>query len=68
MGHETKIRLHGEKFLYVYTPIAIWHELPSIEVASQLAHINSDQCWCDPMVEVDESGREVVIHREVTWH
>jgi hypothetical protein len=39
-----------------------------MEVASQLAHINSDLCWCDPLVEVDESGHELVIHKEVTWH
>jgi hypothetical protein len=25
-------------------------------------------CWCDPIVEVDEYGRKVVMHKEVTWH
>jgi hypothetical protein len=48
--------------------LLIWRELASIERASTLPHINSDLCWCDPMVEVDESGDEIVIHKEVTWN
>jgi hypothetical protein len=38
------------------------------EVASQLAHVKSELCWCDPIVEMDEYGRKVVMHKEVTWH
>lgn len=38
------------------------------EVASQLAHVKSELCWCDPIVEIDEYGRKVVMHKEVTWH
>ncbi len=33
-----------------------------------LSHVDSDVCWCDPVVEVDESGREVVVHREIMWN
>jgi hypothetical protein len=25
-------------------------------------------CWCDPIVEIDEYGRKLVTHKEVTWH
>ena len=43
-------------------------EWASMEVANQLTHINSALCWCDPIVEVDENEREIVIHKEVTWN
>jgi hypothetical protein len=33
-----------------------------------IAHINSEFCWCDPIVESDEDGRETIVHHEVTWH
>lgn len=38
------------------------------EVAHHLAHVESPLCWCDPIVEIDEYGQKVVIHKEVTWH
>lgn len=38
------------------------------EVANQLAHIESELCWCDPIVEMDEYSQKVVMHKEVTWH
>ncbi len=46
---------------------AIWPET-AVEMPIGLTHIESDFCWCDPIVEVDENGREAVVHREVTWH
>lgn len=33
-----------------------------------LSHIDSDFCWCDPIVEFDENGKIVVIHQQVTWN
>ena len=33
-----------------------------------LEHVDSEFCWCDPIVEADENGEESVIHRQVTWH
>jgi hypothetical protein len=33
-----------------------------------LSHLNSDFCWCDPVIEVDENGKEAVLHKQVTWH
>lgn len=47
--------------------IAIWPETP-VEMPIGLNHIESDFCWCDPIVEADENGREVVVHRQVTWN
>ena len=38
------------------------------EVANQLAHVESELCWCDPIVEMDEYCQKVVMHKEVTWH
>jgi len=48
--------------------LPIWNELSSIHVPNQLTHFDSDFCWCDPIVELDENGRPVVIHKEVTWN
>ena len=40
----------------------------SVKMPRGLSHMDSDFCWCDPTVEVDENGREVVVHTEVTWN
>ena len=46
----------------------VWRNPIWKEVASQLAHVESELCWCDPIVEMDEYGQKVVMHKEVTWH
>jgi len=33
-----------------------------------LIHLDSNLCWCEPTIEADEIGEEVVIHRQVTWN
>jgi hypothetical protein len=33
-----------------------------------LEHLDSDLCWCDPLIDVDEDGQEIVLHRQVTWN
>lgn len=38
------------------------------ETPMGLAHINSEFCWCDPILESDEHGHKVVLHKEVIWH
>ena len=38
------------------------------EVTNQLAHVESELCWCDPIIEVDENGDDIVIHKEVIWN
>ena len=39
-----------------------------VEMPIGLNHLDSDLCWCDPIIEVDECGREFVLHRQVTWN
>jgi hypothetical protein len=36
--------------------------------AIQLAHIDSELCWCDPIVDFDENGEQSMTHNEVTWN
>ena len=45
-----------------------WRNPIGPEVAGQLAHVKSELCWCDPIVETNEYGRKIVMHKEVTWH
>ena len=39
-----------------------------VEMPIGLKHSDSEYCWCDPFVEVIESGRETVFHRQVSWN
>ena len=44
---------------------------PSTSIAPMpvgLIHIDSRACWCEPDIEVDEAGQQVVLHRQVTWN
>ena len=47
-----------------------WMTLPEISGKAVLGvrHIESEFCWCDPIIEIDEGGEEIVVHREVTWN
>jgi hypothetical protein len=45
-----------------------WRNPNSTEATNQLAHVESELCWCDPIVEIDEYGQRIVMHKEVTWH
>jgi hypothetical protein len=38
------------------------------ELPVGLEHVDSDFCWCDPIVEFDDNGQEIVLHRQVTWN
>ena len=33
-----------------------------------LKHDDSVFCWCDPLVELNDNGQEIVVHKEVTWN
>ena len=44
------------------------HNAIGTEVANHLTHVESELCWCDPIVEMDEYDQKVVMHRQVTWH
>jgi hypothetical protein len=39
-----------------------------VEMPVGLTHLDSDLCWCDAIVEVDEDGEHVLLHRQVTWN
>jgi hypothetical protein len=39
-----------------------------VEMPVGLNHLESDFCWCEPVVEVDENGKEAVLHKQVTWN
>jgi hypothetical protein len=38
------------------------------ELAIGLEHLDSDMCWCDPIIEIDDEGQKIVLHRQVTWN
>ena len=46
----------------------ICRALLPVEMPVGLTHLDSDLCWCDPIVEVDEDGEHVLLHRQITWN
>jgi hypothetical protein len=48
----------------------IWHlaALTPVEMPAGLIHLKSEFCWCDPMVEMDENGRQIILHQHVMWN
>jgi hypothetical protein len=38
------------------------------ELLIGLEHLDSDMCWCDPIIEIDDEGQKIVLHRQVTWN
>jgi hypothetical protein len=57
MRHERKLTLCDE-----------YGRLECPDISSPLPHIDSDLCWCDPIVEFNEYGVQRIIHMEVTWN
>jgi hypothetical protein len=47
---------------WFYPPVA------PVDMPVGLLHMDSYICWCDPSVETDEDGEDVVLHRQVTWN
>lgn len=39
-----------------------------VEMPVGLNHLESRVCWCDPLIETDENGEEIVLDRHVTWN
>jgi hypothetical protein len=64
--HGAKIRKRRHSMLANRTWIV--PTTPADEQPMGLSHIDSDSCWCEPVVETDEEGEEVVVHREITWN
>jgi hypothetical protein len=42
--------------------------LTPVEMPVGLIHLESDFCWCDPLIEFDENGGQVILHRHVSWN
>jgi len=40
----------------------------SSEVPVGLEHLDTDLCWCNPTIELDDENQKVVLHRRVTWN
>ncbi len=39
------------------------------DIPNPLPHINTNLCWCDPLIKLnEEDGGLVLIHKEVTWN
>lgn len=39
-----------------------------VEMPIGLSHVDSDFCWCDPIIETDQHGEEIAVHLQVTWN
>jgi hypothetical protein len=57
----------GEDLEMIRQPI-FGLQRPDASDTIQLAHIDSELCWCDPIVKYDEKGQQTMIHNEVTWN
>ena len=38
------------------------------ETSERLRHIQSQLCWCEPVLALDEDGKDILVHQEVTWN
>jgi hypothetical protein len=47
---------------------AMYGRSERLDITEPPPHIDSDLCWCDPIVELYEDGDLRVLHMEVTWH
>lgn len=65
--HEKKRGKRRSTVLFV-NPTWFLPAVVPVEMPIGLNHLDSDLCWCDPIIEVDENGQEVVLHRHVTWN
>ena len=59
---------HGGIFMTYVERLPSWLNLESLHDGDLLSHIDSDLCWCDPIVECERDGRQLVIHKEVMWN
>jgi hypothetical protein len=57
MRHERKLTLRDK-----------YGHLERLDISNPLSHIDSDLCWCDPVVEFNEYGDQRIIHMEVIWN
>jgi hypothetical protein len=60
--------LRGGLLVLFVNPTWFLPSVAPVEMPIGLNHLDSDFCWCDPIIQVDENGQEVVLHRQVTWN
>jgi hypothetical protein len=60
--------LTKEMLMKVENSNALFTALKPVEMPISLVHFDSDFCWCDPTIGMDEYGRQILVHREVTWN
>jgi hypothetical protein len=47
--------------------VEIWPTMV-VDMPIGLKHVDSEVCWCDPVVVTNEQGQEVLVHKQVTWN
>jgi len=47
----------------IENPTALLAALKPVDMPIGLVHFDSDFCWCDPTIEVDDYGRDIIVHR-----
>ena len=58
----------GDSIMKIENPTALLAALKPVDMPIGLVHFDSDFCWCDPTIEVDDYGRDIIVHRQVTWN
>lgn len=48
--------------------IGTWPAIVAVNMPVGLKHVDSDGCWCDPVVLTDEHGQDILVHKQVTWN
>jgi hypothetical protein len=51
-----------------FNPSWFYPAVAPVQMPVGLKHLEADFCWCDPVIEIDENGRQQVLHRQVTWN
>jgi len=73
ISHEKKTgggkRISGRRRTVLFVnPTWFLPAVAPVELPIGLNHLDSDFCWCDPIIEVDGNGQEIVLHRQVAWN
>ena len=45
----------------IENPTALLAALKPVDMPIGLVHFDSDFCWCDPTIEVDDYGRDIIV-------
>ena len=60
--------INDERTVAFVNPAWFYQAVIAAALPIGLKHLDSDLCWCDPIIEVDENGQEAVLHRQVIWN